>query len=102
MPDTQNKPLWTCKPPQGQQRTNNNRADNAAKKCRNKEKTQQAAAKKLKYNKNNAQVAALWDATNVSQAVETSLEEQITSLKGASLFTFLHNFTLITLKSQLT
>ncbi|KAJ7839829.1 hypothetical protein B0H14DRAFT_3458479 [Mycena olivaceomarginata] len=57
-------------------------ADDAAKKRRNKEKAQRAAANKSKRNENNAQADALRDATNVSQAVESSPEEQIASLKA--------------------
>ncbi|KAF8205731.1 hypothetical protein K438DRAFT_2014595 [Mycena galopus ATCC 62051] len=82
MPVTPRKPSQTCKPSQGQQRTNENWADDAAKKRQNKEKAQQAAAKKSKRNENNAQAATLQDATNLSQAMETSPEEQIASLKA--------------------
>ncbi|KAJ7831232.1 hypothetical protein B0H14DRAFT_3713934 [Mycena olivaceomarginata] len=83
MPVTPSKTSRTRKPSQRQQRTNENRTDNAAKKCQNKEKTQQAAAKKSKRDEKTVQAAALRDATNVSQAVETSPEEQTASPKAA-------------------
>ncbi|KAF8146843.1 hypothetical protein K438DRAFT_1990128 [Mycena galopus ATCC 62051] len=82
MPVTPRKPSQMRKQSQGQQRTNENRADDAAKKRQNKEKAQRAAAKKSKRNENNAQAATLQDATNLSQAMETSPEEQIASLKA--------------------
>ncbi|KAJ7900556.1 hypothetical protein B0H14DRAFT_2671123 [Mycena olivaceomarginata] len=71
----------TRKPSAAQKKTNENRADDAAKTRENKEKTQRAFARKAQRSNNDARAAALQDATNAAGAGESlSTEARIAAL----------------------